>query len=233
MGVIGTLITIAFFMLIVMYVIPGIIGVLPGVSVGVVELISNSTKERESNSRYQDRQNATTAAQTPASVTLSSHTQETRRNSMKNDDCKAAVVAHSLGDTVPFSPSLPDVTSAEPSRTFRSDSYLAFFIKNAKSWGAKSDIKPIISYPYTFVICDSQTTRPIHFVTLETSTFGTTCLSIFDMRGVHRNLGRENLLDDEQAFIDRAIGLVGVEFGESLHELSPNREARRYGSAFS
>ena len=69
-------------------------------------------------------------------------------------------------------------------------------------------------------------------MTLETSTFGTTCLGVFDMHGAHRNLGRENLLDHEQAFIDRAIGLVGVEFGESLHELSPKRDARRYGGAF-
>jgi len=133
--------------------------------------------------------------------------------------------AHSRGGAVPFSPSLPDVTSVESSRVFQSDSYFAFFVKNAKSWGEKAVRAPIITYPYTFVVSDPQIKMPVLFVTLEESVFGTKCLCIFDRGGVHRNLGPDELLDDEQAFIDRAIGLVQAEFGERLHELSPKAQA--------
>jgi hypothetical protein len=126
-----------------------------------------------------------------------------------------------LADSVPISGSLPDVTSGETSRSFQSDSYHAFFVKNAKSIMAKISEKPIFSYPYTLVVVDPQIKLPVLFVTLEQSIFGTRCLGVFDRSGGHSNLGDPgDLWGNEQAFIDRAIKLVQAEFGERLHELS-------------
>lgn len=208
-------------------------GAFLGISAGLAERKSSEINNRAPSNKYQAQAKPAPAASMPVSPTVSSHKQEQRRNSIENDDHVAAVATRSRGDTVPFSPSLPDVTSAEPSRAFQSESYFAFFIKNANSWGEKAGLKPTITYPYTFVIYELQTRRPVHFVTLEVSTLGTKCVGVFDMGGGHKNLGRDDLLDDEHAFIDRAIELVQAEFGERFHELSLKRGARRHGGAFS
>lgn len=74
-----------------------------------------------------------------------------------------------------------------------------------------------MNYPYVLVVVNDKT-GPIYYVTLETTVFGTKAIGVFDTTGIHQNFGFDDLLNGEQAFIDKAIALVQDKFGERFQE---------------
>lgn len=126
-------------------------------------------------------------------------------------------------EAVPFNPNLPDITKVQPSRAFQAEKYMALFVKDAKSIAENAGQLSMVRYPYTLAVVDTTTQKPVHFVTLETGFFGTRCLCAFDRKGHHRNMGSDPALDDEAAFVQRAITLTQEEFAIKFDELSAQR----------
>lgn len=124
---------------------------------------------------------------------------------------------------VPFSPSLPDVSTAQAERAFRSESYVALFVRNVKPWAARATGSALLNYPFVLVV-SRQNVGPIYFVALEESIIGTKCLGVFDGSGAHLNLGPDKSFDDERSFVRKALSLAEEKLGESFAEMMPQSE---------
>lgn len=107
---------------------------------------------------------------------------------------------------IPFSPTLPDVSTTQARRAFRSKSYVALFVLDVKPWADRAGGGSFLSYPFVLVV-SRQDVGPIYFVTLEQSVLGTKCLGAF-YGDAHFNFGSEEALNDERVFIDRALSMA-------------------------
>lgn len=129
---------------------------------------------------------------------------------------------HKLCAPVPFSPNLPDVSAAQAERSFCSDTCVAVFIRNVKPWASRLSDESLLSYPFVLLVLKPDL-GPIYFVTLEESSSGSKHLGVFDGTGAHLNYGSDESLNEDWAFVRRALSITEEEIGESFVEVLPRQ----------
>jgi hypothetical protein len=122
---------------------------------------------------------------------------------------------------LPFNPSMPDITSVQPSRQYQAGANFALFLKRPRTLGESGGMIASITYPYVLAVVARSSRLPLFMVTLETGFFGTKCLCTFGTEGRHSNLGPDVALENDDAFLSRAAGIIESEFGVSLKEVPP------------
>lgn len=107
---------------------------------------------------------------------------------------------------------MPDITQREPARVFRTKDYLILLLKDVPPVGDQCGPNPIqLRFTYVMLVADATTRRPLYLVTLERSMMAANILGTFDGQGRHANLGAQDSLSEENAFVTEALSLIGRE----------------------
>jgi len=105
-----------------------------------------------------------------------------------------------------ISPSMPDVTASKPIGVWNAGEFLLLLVPKPRTIAdAMGQNGPsAISYDFTLAVVRVSSQRPVMFISIERSMFGTCCLGVFDENGAHHNLGSVDTLD-ANAFMARAV----------------------------
>src|SRR5260221_4644469 len=101
-------------------------------------------------------------------------------------------------------PTSPDLTRRKPTRAFRAEGSVLFFLRDVPSLGGH------MSYPFVLAAVDPRTRRPKYFLALERSPAGAFICG-FSADGAHHNFGLLQEAKSEKAFIDKALSLLRSE----------------------
>lgn len=116
---------------------------------------------------------------------------------------------------------MPDVTQSEPIRAFRAADYMILFLKDVLPVAEQLGSNPMqLRFTYVMIVVDTATRRPVYFVTLEKSMMGANFLCTLNSQGGHANLGVQESLSNEEAFLTKALSLIKQELGvDHIEEL--------------
>jgi hypothetical protein len=104
---------------------------------------------------------------------------------------------------------MPDVSKGQPSRAFRTDRHLIFFLKDLPTISEQLGPTPAsLRFTFVLVAVDALTRHPVYFVTLESSGFARNVLCTIDSNGLHSNRGVQADLANEKAFLNKAISIM-------------------------
>ena len=109
---------------------------------------------------------------------------------------------------IPFSPSLPDITTKPPTKAYSARSYTLFFVQDVSPIGGGDFIK----YKYVLALVDRDIKMPLCYVTLENSAVASNVLCVFENDGSHKNYGSLSGQNLMQEFLKCAFNQVNNRF---------------------
>jgi hypothetical protein len=126
-------------------------------------------------------------------------------------------------DAIPFSPSLPDITTREPLKVYTDGRHTLFLVDDVAPLGGGDFVK----YKYALAVFDGLRNLPVCFITLESSALVSNALCVFEMDGSRSNYGSLPNTNQMQEFVNNGIKLVKERFAlGDLREMSSKPEKR-------
>ena len=109
-----------------------------------------------------------------------------------------------------FAPNMPDITRSEPISAHKTDRYLMLLVQDVPSIGERlpGSEKIPLRFLYAMAVVDVTTNNPCMFVTLETGFTSKIFLCVFEVSGIHSNLGDGSSYTERHAFETAAIDII-------------------------